>query len=384
MRPNMTIPAHGRTVYVDWRPLSEGGHTGIGRYTAQICMALAARGVRVRFFADDRELLPPAGLDWSSDQELSTWCTRVCQDGRVVPLTSVLDDAIALFTSARPCERTFPVEVSVVHDLMPLIVPSTQEPQIQTQCQFFVAKSLLSSDAALAISHSTKADLGWLSDFAQDRVAVAHSGPGQCLFRHMHDRHVARRSKVGLMVTTLQPRENTQFVIDWFRRSELLPKGVELWWVNQAGWPEAPELRQDLERSGRGRRIRLMGAVSDQQLCEIYQTAGWSVYPPLYEGFGFPVLDSLRHGVPVLSSCNSSLREFAHTGVHFFDPLDAATLDQAWTECRVAGPNVVSRAQLDEHYNWNKVAGAILRMARGSVSADWSSRHSRVEAHSSS
>ena len=137
---------------------------------------------------------------------------------------------------------------------------------------------------------------------------------------------------MGLMVSTLEPRKNANFVIDWFRSSELLPDGTELWWVGRIGWPKSPRLLQDLQRGHKGRRIRLLGVVSDQQLCELYQTVGWSVYPSLYEGFGFPVLDSLRHGVPVLSSCNSSLREFAHPGVHFFDPHDAATLDQAWTD----------------------------------------------------
>ena len=53
MRPNMTLRAQGPTVYVDTNPLSEKYLTGIGRYTARICFALAARGARVRFFAHD-------------------------------------------------------------------------------------------------------------------------------------------------------------------------------------------------------------------------------------------------------------------------------------------------------------------------------------------
>ena len=236
--------------------------------------------------------------------------------------------------------------------------------RLEALSQFFHAKSLLSSDAALAISHSTKADAGWLSDFPQDRIVVAHPGPSQCLLRHLHDRRVTRRPNVGLMVSTLEPRENADFVIDWFRSSGSLPEGTELWWVGRIGRHLSPRLIRDLQRSRRGRRIRLLGVVSDQRLCELYQTVGWSVYPSLYEGFGFPVLDSLRHGVPVLSSCHSSLREFAHPGVHFFDPHDAATLDRAWAECRAAGPNLISKAQLDELYNWDRVAQAILAVAR--------------------
>ncbi len=380
MRPHITIPAQGLTVFVDGRPLCGTDVSAIGRYTARMCMALADRGVRVRFFADEQELLPPADLDWSQDQDLGRWCVRLWQGGRMIPLAAVPDDAVGIWTSTRPCERTFPVEFSILHNLAPLIVPASHQPQAVAEFQFFVARSLLSSDAALAISHSTRADLGWLSDFPQDRIAVAAAGPGQCLLRHLHDRHVTRRSNVGLMISTLEPRKNANFVIDWFRSSESLPEGTELWWVNRIGWPESPGLLEDLERDHGGRRIRLLGAVSDQQLCELYQTVGWSVYPSLYAGFGFPVLDSLRHGVPVLSSGNSSLREFAHAGVQFFDPRDAATLDRAWTECRAMGPNLVRQAQLDEHYNWDKVAGTILKMAHGVRPVAYSRCHSRAKA----
>ena len=243
--------------------------------------------------------------------------------------------------------------------------------------QFFYAKSLLSSDAALADSHSTKADAGWLTDFPQDPIVVAQPGPSQCLTRHLHRRRVTRRSNVGLVVSTIEPRKNAHFVIDWFRSSASLPDGSELWWVGRIGWLMSPRVVRDFQRNHGKRRIRFLGVVSDQQLCKLYQTVGWSVYPSLYEGFGFPVLDALRHGVPVLSSCHGSLREFAHPGVHFFDPYDAGTLDRAWAECRAAGPKLVSKEQLDEDYNWDRVARTVLDLAIGARSVGRPRSHAR-------
>jgi glycosyltransferase involved in cell wall biosynthesis len=370
VRPNPAIRADSPTVtvYLDARPLSSDPLTGIGRYTARTSMALAAAGARVRFFVDTQELIPLSELDWSPDQELQGWWTRLWRGARFVSLADIPDAAVGLWTYLRPSERTFSIELSVLHDFAPLIVPAAHNPQTKPEFEFFVAKSLLSSHGALAISHSTKADAGWLSDFPQDRTVVAHSGPSQCLHRHLHDGQVTRRSNVGLMVSTLEPRKNSGFVLDWFRTSELLPDGTELWWVNRNGWPKSPRLLEDLRRGHKERPMRLFGCVTDQQLCELYQTAGWSIYPSLYSGFGSPVLDSLRHGVPVLSSCNSSLSEFAYAGVHFFDPLSKASLDRAWAECRAAGPNVVSKGQLDEHYNWDKVARVVLEMARSARS----------------
>jgi len=104
MRPNMTLRAQGPTVYVDARPLADKHLTGIGRYTARICFALAARGAQVRLFANDREMLPPRGLDWSQDQVLGRWGTKLWNGSRSIPLTSIPDDAFAIWTCTRPCE----------------------------------------------------------------------------------------------------------------------------------------------------------------------------------------------------------------------------------------------------------------------------------------
>ncbi len=96
-----------------------------------------------------------------------------------------------------------------------------------------------------------------------------------------------------------------------------------------AGSARAGNSRRSSKPGGR-RRIRFLGVVSDAQLCKLYRTAAYSAYPSLYEGFGFPVLDSLRHHTPVLAAQNSSIREFDSPGLFFFDPADAATLDDAY------------------------------------------------------
>ena len=98
------------------------------------------------------------------------------------------------------------------------------------------------------------------------------------------------------------------------------------WWATSN---DVSELKQ-LARQRTDRKINLIGFVSDQQLCELYQRAGLTIYPSLYEGFGFPVLDSLRHGTPVLCSYNSSLKEFDCPGVFYFDACDASSLNEAY------------------------------------------------------
>ena len=131
--------------------------------------------------------------------------------------------------------------------------------------------------------------------------------------------------------------------------------------------------------SASSRAIRFLGVVSDAALCKLYRTAGWSIYPSLYEGFGFPVLDALRHGTPVLASGNSSIREFDSPGLFFFDPCDASTVDDAWRELQSRGPVEIPREPLDRHYSWENVARAILEARnRSNVEFDSSGLRDRA------
>ena len=108
-----------------------------------------------------------------------------------------------------------------------------------------------------------------------------------------------------------------------------LPPDIELWWVGTLGWAMSQSELEHGPSRQRGR-VRFLGNVSDAELCRLYQMAGWSIYPSRYEGFGFPILDSLRHGTPVLASSTSSMCEFDHPSVYFFDPHDPGTVDLAW------------------------------------------------------
>jgi glycosyltransferase involved in cell wall biosynthesis len=103
--------------------------------------------------------------------------------------------------------------------------------------------------------------------------------------------------------------------------------------------------------------------VSDEELCRLYRHAAFTIYPSLYEGFGFPVLDSLWHGTPVACSFNSSLQEFATPGVFYFDPGDPGSLDEACRELLGARPVAVDLAGLGERFSWPALARAVVAEA---------------------
>ena len=351
-------------VFVDAGPFSYDRLTGLSRYTARLTLALARR-VPIRFFSESEgmELLAPPDLDWSRDQDLAHWSRRVWRSPRT-PLQAAPSNSIGLYCTLRPLNHHFPFEVSVLHDFSPYTVPHTHLDSTRELFGGFFSRALPVSDVAIAVSHSTKADAAWLSPMDPDRVLVAHSGPSLCVNEHGHPGTVKRRSNVGLVVSTLEPRKNAEFLFDWFLNTKELPGNAELWWVGPIGWMTS---RRELKASRKaGRKIKFLGVVSDAKLCEHYQAAGWSIYPSLYEGFGFPVLDALRHGTPVLASANSSIREFESPGLHLFDPCDVSTVDDAWRALMAEGPIEIPRGPLDRLYSWENVAETLLEAHRKS------------------
>jgi len=356
-------------LYVEVSSLGTRQLTGIGRLTARLVEALA-RLTPLRLFStlpgpfrfDIRrsrplrrgELIAIATGDVAAiDGDLDAWVGALLRRPRC-PVDAVAARASAcVYTLFRPTERHFAREVSVLYDFTPLVLPATHLPQTVRDFGALFA-ALRHSDKAVAISQATRADARWLCALPSEDVVVSYPGPSLCARTHASPAAVRRARQLILVVSTLEPRKNPAFVRDWFLATDALDPGTELWWVGPHGWlwERTPAPRR------RDRAIRFRGMLSDRELCELYRRATFTLYASLYEGFGFPVLDALLHGTPVVCSYNSSLKEFAGPGVFYFDPGDAASLDQA---CRdvLAAPPGVERPDLRLRCSWESLAHTV-------------------------
>ncbi len=63
----------------------------------------------------------------------------------------------------------------------------------------------------------------------------------------------SRRPEVGLVVSTLEPRKNPEFLFEWFHTSKALPDDAELWWVGPIGWLTSKRRARAVRTPGRER-----------------------------------------------------------------------------------------------------------------------------------
>lgn len=124
-----------------------------------------------------------------------------------------------------------------------------------------------------------------------------------------------------LTVGTLQPRKNVEASISAFEQlSERFPE-LDLVVVGARGWRD-DELIGRLDRSPVTDRIKVLGRVSDEDLVAVYRGADCFVFPSRYEGFGFPPLEAMACGTPVVSSGATSLAEIVEGVGVVIDPDD--------------------------------------------------------------
>jgi glycosyltransferase involved in cell wall biosynthesis len=89
--------------------------------------------------------------------------------------------------------------------------------------------------------------------------------------------------------------------------------------VGPAGWSAGADLRALKAAVAKGG-AEWLGAQTDAELKEAYQTATMLVYPSLYEGFGLPPLEAMACGCPVACSKTASLPEVCGEAAEYFDP----------------------------------------------------------------
>lgn len=178
----------------------------------------------------------------------------------------------------------------------------------------------------ITISQSSKNDIIRYYFLSPEKIEVVYPGIKQELrIMNQELRNSMKKYDIHtpyiLFVGTLQPRKNIKRLIEAFshitREKEF--KDTKLVIIGKKGWLfeeilKAPEEFQ-VEKN-----VKFLDFVSDEDLPHLYKGARCFVLPSLYEGFGLPVLEAMKHGVPVVTSEISSLPEAGGSAAVYFDP----------------------------------------------------------------
>jgi glycosyltransferase involved in cell wall biosynthesis len=207
-------------------------------------------------------------------------------------------------------------------------------------------------------------------DLDPGKIDVIYPGIDPQLKRVRDERKLAtvqKKYKISspylLFIGTLQPRKNLIRLIQAYAASGLT-HGLVL--AGSRGWRSQPILKEidQLEPSKR-QRVHLTGFVDDADKGSLISGATALLYPSLYEGFGFPLLEGQSCGTPVIAANTSSLPEIAGGAALLVDPKNTAALTKA---IQILVDDVDLRSDLckrgyanSRRFTWGKTAAQVLQ-----------------------
>lgn len=209
-----------------------------------------------------------------------------------------------------------------IHDLCQLAHPE----MLANWVQRMYSRKLLSAVAArasaiLCVSHFTAREVQKYLGVGTDRLTVAHPSISN-LWRHsISEECENKRARYLLTVGNIKRHKNIRTLIAAFGliRNQIPHDLVII--GQRSGFLNADNELTETDSMMDGR-VRFTGFVSDSNLHRYYSNADAFVFPSIYEGFGFPVLEAMALGCPVACSRAASLPEVVGDAAVLFDPLN--------------------------------------------------------------
>ena len=236
----------------------------------------------------------------------------------------------------------FGKSIATVHDLAYHHFPEAYTKRQRTYLKWSTRHNAHRSRIVLADSQATKADLTRFYKIDPAKIEVLYPGIDPALQPIDDDAAItAVLHKYNitppylLYLGTLQPRKNLVRLIHAHAAANI-PHQLVL--AGKAGWLSQPIVEavshQQSAISSQPSAVSpqssvlLPGFIDDTDKAALISGATAVLYPSLYEGFGFPILEAQACGTAVLSANTSSLPEVAGNAALYVDPLDTSSITQ--------------------------------------------------------
>jgi glycosyltransferase involved in cell wall biosynthesis len=317
-------------IAIDGRP-ALWPRTGMGTITRNVLEHI--RGVDENcevfayFDADPCAILP----EWDASRRAfggprqeflwsNTWLPRQLMRDRIDVLVTFMDKEIPMMPTASRI-------VMMVHDLIPMRFPEVvfRNRMHRLHYNALIRTAVRRADLVLTNSEFSKAEIVSHLGVREKKVHKLPLGAEHWQSARSEEMEaVLARYGISrpfvLALGSTEPRKNVRRVIEAMRTLSSSHPDLRLV-VAGALWREMPFAEGLLDS-----RVIATGHVSDDDLRVMMSAAELLAFPSLHEGFGFPVLEAMTLGVPVVTSNRTALPEVGDDAVLYADPEKVADI----------------------------------------------------------
>ena len=286
----------------------------------------------------------------------------------------VIDHGDGHLVGGLPARRT----LVTCHDLMLLALASgriggARVPQVALALFRISLQFVKRAAMVVADSSQTKRDLVSFLGIDPDRVTVIYPGLNQS-FASDRQRGLALRERLALGEGPLILQMGQMFyknIVGVLRVLERLRKGGLEVRLVRVGRPLAGTEAALADQLGVRGAVVELGALPDRDVPALYNAVDLLLFPSLYEGFGWPPLEAMASGTPVVCSRAGSLDEVVGDAALTADPEDVDALTwhaaAALTDRTVRARLVERGLDWTRQFNWDRTAEQMVGVYRAVV-----------------
>jgi glycosyltransferase involved in cell wall biosynthesis len=272
-------------------------------------------------------------------------------------------DLVHSLASTAPLWGQVP-RITTIHDLNYLMVPEAHFGARALGMRVLVPAAARRSRRIIVDAASTRADLRRhlrVPEAKVDVVPLAATPPAGV--RAAGEGDLRARLGLGARPVVLspgakRPHKNAAAVLGALARLPAETRPV----LVVSGYPTSheDELRAQAGRLGIGDDVVFTDWLPAADLEGLYALARLVVLPSRYEGFGFPVLEAMQRGVPVVTSARGSLPEVAGDAALLVDPDDvtglAGAIDRALRDAALRERLIAAGHAQAARFSWERTA----------------------------
>ena len=325
-------------VLVNYLPALNMTLSGVGKYTYHITLNLFLKSkgklnlsglflLKKRKFTNEDFKLNENKLN-----SLSTIKNFLMKNYKFMEIARFFRDKASIFVTADiyfepnfvPLDVSAKRKICTVHDLS-FFNPSFQPYyRVKYFSEGFIKKTL-KADLIIVPSNFIKEEVVERFPWVEDRIKVIYHGIDHNIFNAKNEDFNKRR--YILFVGNIEPRKN---LITLLKAYSLLPdkykKEFPLVIVSYSGWKNENVYRY-IDEAKLYKYVKFKSNIlKDSDLAQIYRESILFVFPSLYEGFGFPVIEAMACGCPVVASNRGSIPEICKDAAVYFNPYDPEEL----------------------------------------------------------
>jgi len=360
---------------IDGRLATRKMRTGIEQYAYNIIRGLVRWGAQHTYRVYIDRAIDLGGLSGSSNvvlQPLRPSRPLIAWQLVGLPLELAREKPHIFFSPGHYLPPYRPAKAVVtIHDLAFLAFKEQFRGWWRTLFGLMTAYAIRRADRVIAVSQNTKEDIIKYYGIEPRRVKVIYHGVDPS-FKPVDDPKALEKVKSEysngrgflLFVGTLQPRKNLPRLVQAFSQAaNTVPHSLVV--VGREFWRQE-EVYRAVEEWGLSDRISFTGYLDSSDLPSLISAATALILPSLYEGFGFPALEAMACGTPVIVSRTSALPEVVGDAGRLVDPYDvddmAAAIIEVLSDERLGAEMSAKGLERAKLFSWKRASEETLAL----------------------